>query len=56
MNQNPYLLKKEVRKKIKEGWIPEGGVSIAIHSDNSSLFCQAMIKPDAYGKPDTGPK
>ena len=33
-----------VNKKIKEGWIPQGGVSVTISSTNYMTYSQAIIK------------
>ena len=35
-------LKEEVESRIKMGWIPQGGVSVA--NASSSIFLQAMIQ------------
>jgi len=33
-----------VNKKIEEGWIPQGGVSVTISSTNYMTYSQAIIK------------
>lgn len=42
-------LATEVIEKIKEGYIPQGGVSMCIVEDNMRLLAQAMIR---YAPPE----
>ncbi len=39
-------LEAEVNALIKEGWIPQGGVSITTNAENHQRYvlCQAMVK------------
>jgi hypothetical protein len=41
---NSDNLAYEVREKIKEGYVPQGGVSIAMVPGGGKLFVQAMVK------------
>lgn len=40
-------LEREVRKFIEEGWLPLGGVSVAIteNMNYGTSYCQALWKP-----------
>lgn len=37
-------LEKEVKNLCKEGWKPQGGISIAVKDYDWCYVCQAMVK------------
>ncbi len=46
---NKELLEKEIKKLIKKGWTPQGGIAIAEHQPIGKLYkalfhSQAMVK------------
>jgi hypothetical protein len=50
--RGPVGLSKEVNKLIKEGWVPQGGVSnTSKDSGSPEYFYQAMIRNDQCQQP-----
>ena len=43
MNQSLYLLETAVNRHIREGWEPQGGLTIGV-SNNAMNYFQAMIR------------
>jgi hypothetical protein len=43
MNQSLYLLEVAVNKHLKDGWEPQGGITVGI-SNNALQYFQAMIR------------
>jgi hypothetical protein len=41
-----YELQDAVKKLIKDGWVPQGGVVFAPHSGWKETWAQAMVKND----------
>lgn len=44
MNSDRQLLANVVESYLKEGWEPQGGVSVAVKNDNDEGYVQAIIK------------
>ena len=42
-----YSLAQRVEDLIKQGWLPQGGVSFGFHSGYKETWAQAMVKVDA---------
>jgi hypothetical protein len=41
----PEDLEKEIKDEIINGWIPIGGVAVAIETTEMLVFFQALVKP-----------
>jgi len=39
-----YDLENKIRKEVKSGWQPQGGVSFVYHSAYKETWAQAMVK------------
>lgn len=37
-------LRQFINKKIKEGWQPLGGISVAVSPEDTELYSQALVK------------
>ena len=44
-NYRPEDLATEVNKLIKDGWKPQGGISMADKGGMNLTFAQALVKP-----------
>ncbi len=52
----PDALERSVDLRLKEGWIPLGGVSVTSNqSSGVGDYVQAMAKPIFYSRANTGP-
>lgn len=43
-SNNPSDLRTTINSYINDGWVPFGGVSVAIYENRDKIFAQAMVK------------
>lgn len=43
-SDNPSDLQRLIKCYINDGWLPFGGVGVAIYENRDKIFAQAMVK------------